>query len=256
MTFNTATTTSPGGWTLNMNDAASGTTIVMVAIEGYDSEGNVQWVVTTTYPDGTSTSMKFPFSAEDLCGVYPDLCMDADGGLTPDIVAICEDPYQLPPETFEGTNFLSLCDVDYDFACEVAPELCVDGGFSTDLCGIYPEMCDESSDDYNECAVDLYNCIMDEDFDMCIEFPELCGLLVDVEIPPFMPVYEDYRRESILSSGEVLYTCKGEFYAIFKHIKDVIDFGVHGFGYDIYPGREKEFTLAAGARKYSRDAST
>jgi len=101
----------------------------------------------------------------------------------------------LPPETFEGTEFLTLCDVDYDFACEVAPELCTDGGFSTNLCGIYPEMCDENDVDYNECAEDLYNCIMDEDFDMCVEFPELCGLLTDIPLPEFYPSMDEYNRE-------------------------------------------------------------
>lgn len=211
------------------------------------------WAVTVTNPDGTTETMNFPFSVDDFCNMYADLCL-ADG--SPDIVAICEDPYQLPPETFEGTNFLSLCEVDYDYACEVSPELCVDGGFSTDLCAAYPEMCDATGEDYNECAVDLYNCLMDPDFELCAEFPEVCGYLSDIEIPQFEASWDDYRRSEVLASGDVLYTCKAEITEMFGNIKSLINTanGVYGLG--IYPGAQHDYVVAAGVRKWSYDSTT
>lgn len=220
-------------------------------VVGQTTDGGEKWTVTFTDVDGTVEVMNFPWTADDFCLEYADLCIDDS---TPDIVAICENQYALPPDTFEGTNFLSLCDVDYDYACEVAPELCIDGAFSTDLCGTYPEMCDSTSDDYNECAVDLYACLMDPDFDMCVEFPELCGLLSEIDTPFFNNPYEPYRSEETTTTGD-LYKCKGEIEAQLSDVKLFIDTVNSLYDIDVYPGREETFTIDAGVRHYTVDSA-
>ena len=110
---------------------------------------------------------------DDFCAEgsdFAEVCVDG----YPDFVAVCD--YDFPPGTFEGTNYLDFCEIDYDTACAEFPELCDDtGAITTDLCGVYPEKCDSNSDEYNPCAADLYACISEEDFDLCMSFPELCG---------------------------------------------------------------------------------
>ena len=95
------------------------------------------------------------FNVDDFCSEgaeFADICVDG----YPDLVAVCE--MDFPTGTFDGSNYLDICEVDIEDACEEFPDLCTeDGSISSDICGIYPEMCDESNSDlYNPCAADLY----------------------------------------------------------------------------------------------------
>jgi hypothetical protein len=111
--------------------------------------------MTTSYVNGTIES-ECTWTPYSFCVSYPDMCVNG----YPDLAAICDNIYAFPPEYFTGTNFLEVCEVNLDDACTEFPDLCTeDGSFSTDVCGMYPEKCDTTSQDYNPCASDLYACM-------------------------------------------------------------------------------------------------
>lgn len=122
---------------------------------------------------------------EVFCESYPEMCVEG----APDIVAVCDSIWQFPEEYFSGTGINDLCDVDFEDACTAFPELCDEttGTFSSDICNAFPEKCDDNSEEYSPCAADLYACIMDPEFDICGEFPEVCGIPDAIFIPIFEP---------------------------------------------------------------------
>ena len=114
------------------------------------------------------------FNVDDFCSEdsdFADVCVDG----YPDFVKVCDTDF--PPGTFDGSNYYQVCELDFEDVCNTYPEICdtAAGTITSDLCGANPDWCDESSEDYNHCAANLYDCMMDPDFDMCHEFPDLCG---------------------------------------------------------------------------------
>jgi hypothetical protein len=125
----------------------------------------------------------------------------------PDLAAICDNIYAFPPEYFDGTNFLEVCEVDMNDACAEFPDLCTsDGSFSSDVCGMYPEKCNTTSHDYNPCAADLYACMTDTNFDLCTEFPELCGMTSNYH-PPLAFANPDAPSQYISYGDSEAFSC-------------------------------------------------
>ena len=121
------------------------------------------------------------FNVEDFCeGDFSDVCVNG----YPDFVKVCDTDF--PPGTFDGSNYYQVCELDIEDVCNTYPEICDTeaGTITSDLCGANPDWCDTSSESYNQCAANLYDCMMDPDFNMCYSFPELCG-------------YETFDEESI-----------------------------------------------------------
>lgn len=180
------------------------------------------------------------FNVDDFCAddsPFSYVCGE-DG--YPDFALVCDADF--PPGTFEGTNFLSLCEVDYEDACAEFPELCGDdGSISSDLCGIYPEMCDMTSPDYNPCAANLYDCIMSEDFDLCWEFPELCGYSTDFDIPDLFEPAKVKANMYLSNTEEDIYTCNAQIWAKFGEVEALIDALNYFYDANITAGATAEF---------------
>ena len=189
------------------------------------------------------------FNVDDFCAEgsdFADICVNG----YPDFVKVCETEF--PPGTFDGSNYEQICELDVEDVCSEVPELCgSDGSISSDLCGAYPELCDQNSSEYNQCAANLYDCMMDPNFDMCREFPFLCGFETDFEsfeIPTFHPA----ENANVLIKGDTenYYTCRAVLWERFGVVSDVIDSLNYFYNANITAGAEYNATIEMGARKY------
>ena len=103
------------------------------------------------------------FNVDDFCAEdsdFADVCIDG----YPDFVKVCDTEF--PPGTFDGSNYYQICELDFDDVCNTYADLCdlEAHTISSHVCSVYPEKCDESSDEYSECAANLYDCMMDPEF--------------------------------------------------------------------------------------------
>ena len=174
--------------------------------------------MTTSYVNGT-VDTECTWTPYSFCVSYPDMCVSG----YPDLAAICDNIYAFPPEYFTGTNFLEVCEVNLDDACTEFPDLCTeDGSFSTDVCGMYPEKCDTASQDYNPCASDLYACMTDVNFDLCTEFPELCGMTTNYR-PPLAFANPDSPSQYVSFGDQEMFGCSVTIQESFATVQSVID---------------------------------
>ena len=114
------------------------------------------------------------FDVESFCADdsdFADVCVDG----WPDFVKVCDTEF--PPGMFDGSNYEQVCELDIEDVCGTYPEICDEeaGTITSNLCGANEAWCDEDSEEYNHCAANLYDCMMDPDFHMCESFPDLCG---------------------------------------------------------------------------------
>jgi len=200
--------------------------------------------------------VEFNFDLEVFCESYPDMCIDG----APDIVAVCDDITRFPPEYFAETGINELCEVDLADACNSFPELCTtEGTFNSDVCGAYPEKCDETSAEYDPCASDLYACVMDPEFDVCDSFPEICGIPEEVVFPMFTSP-QNSRGSEMYNYGESFeYVCLAhlsapvnDVLAAVKFLEQYYDFelGNADEGWDYY----ETSALTLGARLYKDES--
>lgn len=149
--------------------------------------------------------LEYNIDFDTFCDSFPELCVDDEI----DLAAVCDNLYIFPEEYFGDTGVEAMCEVDFGEACEAFPELCDEetGAFSSDICGLYPDMCDESTEDYNPCAEDLLSCILDPDFDVCDEFPEVCGIPESVYIPVFESPYDSAGAYTETFGDVTKYSC-------------------------------------------------
>ena len=158
-----------------------------------------------------------------------------------------------PPGTFDGSNYYQVCELDFDDVCASYPEVCDEeaGTITSDLCGANPEWCDTSSDEYNACAANLYDCMMDPDFDMCRSFPDLCGFeeMDDFEIPTFRRASENANTHHT-SSNMSTYICRAQTYAKWGEVSALIDSLNYFYGAGIEPNAYFEHPINLGARKF------
>lgn len=100
--------------------------------------------------------------------------------------------------------------------------------------------------------------MMDPSFDLCMNFPELCGFETDFdsfEIPTFQPAEE--ANVYISGDTENYYTCRAVLYERFGVVSDVIDSLNYFYNANITAGAEYNMTIEMGARKYeSLDVET
>jgi len=93
--------------------------------------------------------------------------------------------------------------------------------------------------------------MMDPSFELCMNFPELCGFETDFEsfeIPTFQPAEE--ANVYISGDTENYYTCKAVLYERFGVVSDVIDSLNYFYNANITAGAEYNMTIEMGARKY------
>ena len=192
------------------------------------------------------------FSVEDFCAEdsdYADVCVNG----YPDFAKVCDTDF--PPGTFDGANYYQVCELDYEDVCTTYPEICDDttGSITSDLCGANPDWCDTSSEDYNACAANLYDCMMDPDFDMCREFPDLCGYeeMDDFDIPTFKRAADGANTyHTNANNGMTTYTCKAQTFAMWGEVSTLIDSLNYFYAAGIAPGAYFEHAIDMGARKY------
>ena len=198
------------------------------------------------------------FSVEDFCAEdsdFSDVCVNG----YPDFVKVCDTDF--PPGTFDGSNYYQVCELDYEDVCESYPEICDEttGSMTSDLCGANPDWCDTSSESYNACAANLYDCMMDPEFDMCHEFPDLCGYeeMDDFDIPTFKRANEG--ANTYYTSGDyTTYTCKAQTFAMWGEVSTLIDSLNYFYDAGIAPGAFFEHYIDMGARQMvdPQDTST
>lgn len=188
------------------------------------------------------------FSVEDFCAEdsdFSDVCVNG----YPDFVKVCDTDF--PPGTFDGSNYYQVCELDYEDVCESYPEICDEstGSMTSDLCGANPDWCDTSSESYNACAANLYDCMMDPDFDMCHEFPDLCGYeeMDDFDIPTFKRA-NDGANTYYTSGDMTYYTCKAQTFAMWGEVSTLIDSLNYFYAAGIAPGAEFVHQIDIGAR--------
>jgi hypothetical protein len=120
---------------------------------------------------------------------------------------------------------------------------------TSDLCGANPDWCDTSSESYNVCAANLYDCMMDPEFDMCHEFPDLCGYeeMDDFDLPTFKRA-ESGANTYYTSGDYTTYTCKARTYAMWGEVSTLIDSLNYFYDAGIAPGASFEHSIDMGAR--------
>ena len=172
------------------------------------------------------------FCADD--SDFADVCVNG----FPDFVKVCDTDF--PPGMFDGSNYEQVCELDFEDVCAVYPEICDEsaGTITADLCGANEAWCDEDSEEYNHCAANLYDCMMDPDFNMCAEFPDLCGYadMEDIDLPLFKSAKENANTHYSSSDGSITYTCAAEFYARWGEVQAVIESMNYFYGSGIAPG--------------------
>ena len=144
---------------------------------------NSDGTTTQTDEDGNETTYE-AWTSDTVCAAYPEICPNH----YPDHIAICDLVNQgiLPEELAEGTSFTSGCGIEVEDVCITYPDLCdSDGNLTGEVCALDASLCEETSADYNHCAADLYACLITNDYDPCIDFPELCGYVSTIEVPTF-----------------------------------------------------------------------
>ena len=188
---------------------------------------------------------------EDFCeGDFADVCVNG----YPDFVKVCDTEF--PPGMFDGSNYYQVCDLDIEDVCKSYPEICDEeaGSITSDLCGANPDWCDTSSDSYNHCAANLYDCMMDPDFDMCREFPDLCGYEdIDAGSIP-MP---ELRARPGLYKGEydTTFYCTAEAHMKWADVEALIDSLNYFYGYGITAGASWDFPVSQGVFRYATEES-
>jgi hypothetical protein len=115
-------------------------------------------------------------------------------------------------------------------------------------------MCDKTSDKYNKCAANLKDCLLDPNFELCNEFPSLCGYEDDFKIP-VPKFYGDWPGFYSTDFGEdmILQTCEAVFVARYSKVLDVVENINHFYGSKgnmIKPGNSWDFEITMGARKW------
>ena len=181
---------------------------------------------------------------------FADVCIDG----YPDFVKVCDTDF--PPGTFDGSNYYQICELDFEDVCNTYSDLCdlEAHTISSDVCSIYPEKCDVDSDEYNPCAANLYDCMMDPDFYLCYEFSELCGYESydgdDFGIPEPWPV----PGGQTIKKGDThtTITCKAELYDSWYNIEALIDSANYFYNANITAGNSWEFAVKQGIRSYAQ----
>jgi hypothetical protein len=120
---------------------------------------------------------------KDICKTNKDLFCDGnDQGA--DIFKICENIEKLPQDILFDTSFRSICVADPVKLCydkRVKDITCPDGKIETNYCELFPSKCDRGNTrEYDACAEDIINCMLDPEWHYCDSFPKLC----DLEGPP------------------------------------------------------------------------
>jgi hypothetical protein len=190
------------------------------------------------------------FNVDDFCAEgsdFADVCVNG----YPDFVKVCDTDF--PPGTFDGSNYYQVCELEFEDVCESYPEICDEeaGTISSDLCGANPEWCDTASEEYNHCAANLYDCMMDPDFNMCYSFPLLCGFeeMDDFEIPEFKTAAEG--ANTYFESGDYsTFICRAEAHAKWGEVSALIDSLNYFYGAGIEPNAYFEHPVMIGSRKY------
>ena len=111
-------------------------------------------------------------------------------------------------------------------------------------------MCDSTSDEYDPCAVDLYTCFEDEEFDMCVNFPSLCGYQMDYDTPYFQPTSENSNQHYEDDDYNV-YTCKAVVYESMYELMTLVDSLNYYYDANITANNEFEHDIKMGARMYA-----
>ena len=143
-----------------------------------------------------------------------------------------------------------------DDACENFEGICTeDGSLTSDLCDTFPDKCEESNEEYDECAVDMYACLLEPDFELCESFPSLCGYEVDFEIPLFRAPNKD-SNQFYVSGDDNVYTCKATVWESFSTVESVIESLNYFYNANITANASFEFEISMGARTYESSDAT
>ena len=139
----------------------------------------------------------------------------------------------------------------------VFPDLCVDGTLSNNVCGAYPDMCDSTKpEDYNPCAENLFDCILDANFDLCTSFPELCGITSSFTIPlPVAPPAGEAGYTKVVGK-QTMYTCKAELTSTFSEVMEVLSTLQYAYDFNLEARDIYDLPLMMGARVYADENAT
>jgi hypothetical protein len=107
-----------------------------------------------------------------ICGT--DTKAELCGGTTePDWKEMCLKPELVPFEVIIETSVPSLCSVDFKKVSKDTA-MSTGGKIKTNMCEKYPNKCVEGGSEYDACAADWTQCLLNIDFHMCVHFDATC----------------------------------------------------------------------------------